>query len=205
MKSNPAIGAIVCAGIATSSLAQTASFIAAVSTSVIFPAATPTFTVDIFATADFGTHISGGAFALDAIDGADSVVDIQGSADAWAAVGENNFGYDGMGNHAGLVFGQVVFPPFFPPAPETALAGGPVHIASFQYTIDPNTFDRLEVNLTALASAPFSLEIYNEADGTFTQISNQDIGLSSFVVQIPAPSGLAILGLGALTATRRRR
>ncbi len=205
MRPTQSIGALACAGLATSAFAQSASLMAVVSTTVIFPAATPSFTVDIFASADFGTHIAGGGFAMDAIDGGEHITDIQGGAEPWAAIGENNFGYMGDGDHAGLVFGQVIFPPFLEPAPETALAGGPVHLASFVFSIDQLTFDRVEVNLTALGSAPFALEVYDANTGTFTQISNQDIGLSSFVVQVPAPSSIALLGLGALAATRRRR
>ena len=205
MKSTTALGAILCAGFATSALAQTASFTVVPSVNTIDATNTTVFTVDVFASADFGTHISGGAFGFDSIDGGGAVSDIQGGAQPWAAVGENNFGYAGNGDHNGLVFAQVIFPPFFPPASETALSGGPVLVASFQFSLFAGALDRLEVNLTTLDSAPFALEIFDENTGSFTQISSQDIQLGSFVVQIPAPSATALFGLAALGATRRRR
>ena len=104
-----------------------------------------------------------------------------------------------------MIFGQLIFPPFIPPAAESALGNGPVLLANFAVTIAANS-DGVVDWTTAGGLGSFVLEIFTDdgADGSFTQLTTVDFGGTSVNV-VPAPSAMALLGLGGLVAGRRRR
>ena len=64
----------------------------------------------------------------------------------------------------------------------------------------------IHFNLQEALDVPFSLEIYDEADGSFTQLDASDITFGSATInKIPAPSTFAFLGFAGIAAARRRR
>lgn len=165
------------------------------------------FTLSIYASADFGTHIVGGEFAIvDGVDDAGTITGMEASAAPWAAVGENDRGWTGGVNHAGLVFGQFVFLPPFPPSPESSFLNGEALVATiiveYNHSQPPSLMFPLGFVLGE-GLGPFTLEIYDEADGSITQLGADDVQFGS--TGIPAPSSAMILGLGGLVAGRRRR
>ena len=202
MKNAIALAAV--AGLATAASAQSWSLSISGAPASINTTVTTVFTVDIIANADFGTNVSGGSFELDSTGADAAVVNVTASAAAWAAVGENDRGYLGNGDHAGLVFGQVIFPPFFPPAAESELTGAGVVVGSLVIEVLAGSTGMLNLNLAADAQSPFGLEIYNAGDESFNSQAAGSYGSAS-VNLVPAPSAMALLGLGGLVAGRRRR
>lgn len=200
MKNAIALAAV--AGLATAASAQSWSLSISGAPASIDTTVTTVFTVDIIANADFGTHVSGGSFELDSTGADAAVVNVTASAAMWAAVGENDRGYLGNGDHAGLVFGQVIFPPFFPPSADSALPGAIV--GSLVIEVLAGSEGILNLNLAADGQSPFGLEIWNEGDGAFNNTAAGSYGSAS-VNLVPAPSAMALLGLGGLVAGRRRR
>jgi hypothetical protein len=194
------LGAV--AGLASGAAAQSWSLSIEGAPSTVDTTVTTVFTVDIVANADFGTHVAGGSFALDSTGATDAVVNVGASAAAWAAVGEANRGYAGGGDHNGLVYGQVIFPPFLQPSPDSALAGGSI-VASLSIEVLAGSTGVLDLNLISDALAPFDIEIYDANSGTFTNTAQGSFGSAS-VNLIPSPSALVLLGLGGLVAGRRR-
>lgn len=163
------------------------------------------FTIDLYGDANFGTHIAGGTVSIGATQSPGFVQGMSGASVAWAAGGETDHGYDGNGGYAGLVFGQIIIPDFnLNPDPDSALANGPVLLASFQVQITSGVG---QVDWTTAAFGDnFGLEIYDEDSGEFTRLFDGDMNYGSASVQVvPAPSSLALLGLGGLVAGRRRR
>ncbi len=204
MRKFTAITTLAVAGLASAAAAQSGSLSIVGAPATFNWTVESVFTVDIVANADFGTHVSGGAFTTQLSGAVSQINGVNASAASWAAVGENDFGYDNNGLHEGLVFGQVVFPPFFPPSAESALPG--TVVAQLQFEVAAGFIGPLTIQLGARDAAPFVLEIYNEGDESFTQLGASDISFgSASIFLIPAPSSAAVLGLGALCATRRRR
>ncbi len=195
------LGAV--AGLASGAAAQSWSLSIEGAPSTVDTTVTTVFTVDIVVNADFGTHVAGGSFALDSTGATDAVVFVDATAAAWAAVGEANRGYAGGGDHNGLVYGQVIFPPFLPPSPDSALAGGGSNIASLSIEVLAGSTGVLDLNLISDALAPFDIEIYDADSGTFTNDAQGSFGSAS-VNLVPSPSALVLLGLGGLVAGRRR-
>ncbi len=195
------LGAV--AGLASGAAAQSWSLSIEGAPSTVDTTVTTVFTVDVVVNADFGTHVSGGAFALDSSGATDVVVNVGAAAAAWAAVGEANRGYAGGGDHNGLVYGQVIFPPFFPPQADSSLDGGTI-VASLSIEVLAGSTGVLDLNLISDALAPFDLEIYDEVSGSFNNQVQGSFGSAS-VNLVPAPSALALLGLGGLVAGRRRK
>lgn len=195
------LGAV--AGLATGAGAQSWSLSIEGAPSTIDTTVTTVFTIDIVVNADFGTHVSGGAFALDSSGATDAVVFVDATAAAWGAVGEANRGYAGAGDHNGLVYGQVIFPPFFPPSADSALDQDGVIAGSLIIEVLAGSTGVLDLNLIRDAIAPFDIEIYNDVDGTFDNTVQGSFGSAS-VTLVPSPSALALLGLGTLVAGRRR-
>ncbi len=202
MKNAIALAAV--AGLATAASAQSWSLSISGAPASINTTVTTVFTVDVIATADFGTHVAGGAFELDSTGADAAVVNVDASASMWAAIGENDRGYLGNGDHAGLVFGQVIFPPFLNPAPESAFANGDVIVGSLVIEVLAGSTGLLNLNLAADGQSPFGLEIWDEATGEFNNAGAGSYGSAS-VNLVPAPSAMALLGLGGLVAGRRRR
>jgi len=194
------LGAV--AGLASVAGAQTVT-LSIVPSSVTFDITiTSSFTLSVYASADFGSHIAGGEFAISAVGATNNITGMTGEAAVWGALGENDRGYDGNGGHNGLVFGQLIFPPFIPPAAESALAGGPVLLGVMTVTVEPDFCGF--VDFSTINGLGFVLEIYDESDESFTQVTDVIHGSAS-VGLLPAPSSVALLGLGGLIAGRRRR
>lgn len=202
-----AIGLIVLSGLASSAFAQTGSLSITSSVATLDSTTTTSFTLSVWGDADFGTHIAGGGFTLSAAGGAGIVTDMVASVPPWAALGFQDNGHSGDGNHDGVIFGQLIFPPFINPDPASSLAGGPVLLASFAVTIAANSAGTIDWS-TAGGLGDFVLEIFTDdgGDGSFTRLTGADISFGTTSVgNTPAPSAIALLGFGGLAAGRRRR
>ena len=101
---------------------------------------------------------------------------------------------DGMGNVTNIESFQL--PPFFNPE---FIADNPIAIATFTYT--PDTYAPHTVNFTTADHLNF--DVYTDDFGTNEGYTGVVEGGSFNVV--PAPASMALLGLGGLVATRRRR
>ena len=181
------------------------------STMTVDSSATTSFTLAVYGDANFGTHLFGGAFALDATGGEGIVTGMSYTSATWAEGGLNDRGAGADGDYDGIVFGQIILgPPFnIPPAAESALGGGGVFIGSFQVEIAANSEGTINWQAIADSISTFALEVYDENQGLpGVRIANDDFtgfGSASVNVVIPAPSSMALLGLGGLVAGRRRR
>jgi hypothetical protein len=199
--------AVVCAGFASAASAQSGSL-------TIVPSATfmdthdgPTsYTLSVFGDADFGTAVAGGEFAINVVGmGVDGISDMVGSSAAWGALGEQDNGYSGNGVYDGLIFGQLIFPPFIPPADDSLLGAGPVLLGVITVSVEGFTCAVWEFNIVA-GSGPFMLEIYDDADESFTQLDSSQLSLgSATITAIPSPSGMALVAMSGLVLARRRR
>jgi len=195
---------IAVAGIATVASAQSGSLSMTSSAATVDTSgAAATFTLSVWGDADFGTHIAGGGFALSATGGAGIVTSMAASVPAWGALGFEDNGAAGDGNYNAVIFGQLIFPPVIAPAAESALGNGAVLLATFSVTAAADSSGLVDWS-TADAGGDFVLEIYDDANGSFTQLTAADFGGTSVRV-VPAPSAMALLGLGGLVAGRRRR
>ena len=163
------------------------------------------FTIELYGDANFGTHIAGGTVSLGATTNGGFVDGMDGASVEWAAGGETDHGYDGNGGYAGLVFGQIIIPDFgLLPDANSALGNGPVLLASFQVSITSGVGPVVWSSAGYLDN--FALEIYDENSGNFDRLFASDMGFGSATVNVvPAPSSMALLGLGGLVAGRRRR
>lgn len=195
---------IAVAGIATVASAQSGSLsMTSSAASVDTSGAAATFTLSVWGDADFGTHIGGGGFALSATGGAGIVTSMAASVPAWGALGFEDNGAAGDGNYNAVIFGQLIFPPIIAPSADSALGNGAVLLATFSVTAAADSTGTIDWS-TADAGGDFVLEIYDEADASFTRLTSVDFGGVSVNV-VPAPSAMALLGLGGLVAGRRRR
>jgi MYXO-CTERM domain-containing protein len=155
-----------------------------------------TVTMTVFGDAAFGTHLLGGAFGVSA--SGDSVVTGMSWANAaWSAFNTDG-GDAGNGNYNDVVFGQLVIPGIFPPAPGSENGSA---IGSFTVTLDGAG----TVDFQLTAGSPFTLEGVDANSGA-TQNDGGNISLgTASITAVPAPSAMALLGLGGLVAGRRRR
>jgi len=192
------------AGIASAAGAQTASLSIVASHATWDSTVTSTITLSVYASADFGTHIVGGGFSLSAVGG-ESVIGMDAAAASWGALGENDRGYAGDGNYTGLVFGQLVFPPLFPPNAASDFTGGEVFVASVVVELSQVQFGGVEWTLGAdPLGGGVVLQVFDAADNSTTDVTVANFGSAAIFV-VPSPSVLAVLGLGGLVAGRRRR
>ena len=200
-----ALALIAVAGIASAATAQNGSLSMTSSAMTVDSTTTTSFTLSVYADADFGSAIAGGGFSLSAVGGAGIVTDMVGSTPDWAALGFQDNGHAGDGNYNGLIFGQLIFPPFIPAAPESMLGSGPVLVGTFAVTIAADSAGVVDWS-TGGGVGPFVLEVFTDdgGAGTMTQLTDLDFGGVSVNV-VPAPSAMALLGLGGLVAGRRRR
>lgn len=186
------------AGLATGAMAQDFSL------SIVGPtlvAEGAVFTLDIIGNSSFGTHLAGGAFSL--VTNSDIIDNITWTPAGWSAFNEDN-GYAGNGNYNQVVFGQLLlpFPGLDTPGVGSELGGA---IGSFQITLAENSGD-CAIDFALVAGSPFTLEAINIA--TFESMQDIDGTLTLnglFIPGIPAPSSIALLGLGGLAVGRRRR
>ncbi|MGJ8636260.1 MAG: hypothetical protein ACSHX5_05410 [Phycisphaerales bacterium] len=201
------------AGCVSAAAAQSGSVTIVPSTQTVDWSVSDTFSLELYGDADFGTHIAGGtlSLSLESGDGA-SVVDMVGGAADWGLQGENDRGYLGNGDYEGLVFGHLVLPPFAEPNPDAALGNGPVLLGTVDVTINPGFIGMLAWS-SAQIDSNFVLEIFDndvfdtgDSAGAYTRLFFDDMEMGGVSVNvIPAPSGLALVGLGGLLSSRRRR
>ncbi len=209
MKNAIALAAV--AGIASAAAAQSASLSIVASQSVVDSTMTSSITLSVYGDADFGTHITGAAFTMNAAGGAGVVDSIsQDSVAAWGALGQDDFGDAGDGNHAGTIMGQITFLPFIQPDAASALGNGPVLLASFTVNIAALSAGTVDWTVGG-GLGTFAIEIIDvnanpggNPPGEITSIADANFG-SARVEVVPAPSAMAVLGLGGLVAGRRRR
>ncbi|MFK7760175.1 MAG: PEP-CTERM sorting domain-containing protein [Phycisphaerales bacterium] len=202
------------AGLASSAAAQSASLSIVASQSVVDSTVTNIVTLQIFGDADFGTHITGAAFMINASDSPCMIIDSieLNSVAQWGALGQDDFGDAGDGSHNGVIMGQITFLPFIQPDAASALGNGPVLLATMVVTISPLSAGQMTWTLGG-GIGEFALEVIDvngnpngNPPGEITRIVNPDFGSATVLSGlVPAPSSGALLGLGALVAGRRRR
>jgi len=193
-----ALALIAVAGIASAASAQNFSLsISGAPTSVAEGAV---FTVDIIGNADVGTHMLGGSFTMSSNSAL--VSSIAWTNAAWSSFNTDG-GYAGGGNYDAVIFGQLVIPgvpPFDVPAAGSELGSA---IGSFQITLGAGT-GVLDLNLGA--EDPFTLQVLDVDSGALSDSSQGQLALNGASINVtPAPSAMALLGLGGLVAGRRRR
>ena len=160
-----------------------------------------TFSFDVIGDSSFGTHMLGGSFAVQS----DSALITSMS---WASAEWDGFptdgGYAGNGNYNAVIFGQLVIPglpPFDVPA-----AGSELGSAIGTFTVEVAADSMGVIDFSLLAQTPFSLEVLDNAAGTTANSAQGTLSLNGASVNvIPAPSAMALLGLGGIVAGRRRR
>lgn len=186
------------AGLASQAMAQNFSLTLASSFATLDPSG-GTFTVTVYGDADVGTHMLGGAFSL--VSNGDCISNMQWTPASWSVFNSDG-GYAGSGDYNDVIFGQLVIPGIFPPAPGSELGSA---IGSFTMTLDPLIGD-IQIDFELVAGQPFTLETVDAVTGQTYQSSSGNLSLGSLSLGvIPAPGTLAMLGLGGLAAARRRR
>ncbi len=192
-----AVALIAVAGIASIAAAQ--NFSLSIDSSASMVAEGGSFTLTVYGDADQGTNILGGAFSL--TSGSALVSSMAWTPAAWSAFNTDN-GYAGNGDYNRVVFGQLVLPPVFPPAAGSELGGA---IGSFQVNLAASGTGVIDFQLVADTGA-FTLQTVDAVSGALYDNSQGQLSLGSASVTVtPAPSALALLGLGGLAAGRRRR
>jgi hypothetical protein len=178
---------------------------------------------DLMQGSNTATHITDVRFLLDPI-GANSTVEqislLEGPGwDGPVFVNLTDEGYDGSGGHAGLEIEQAYFLPFIQPSEQSALGNGSVLIASFEILLSEPIDEHTELGWNfgqyGIEESVYPQDIWvpvvlvdvnanpDALPGHVFYLGEQEVDLGSFY--IPAPSGLALLGLGGLFAGRRRR
>ncbi|MFG0314948.1 MAG: hypothetical protein ACF8LL_12305 [Phycisphaerales bacterium] len=187
------------AGLASQASAQNFSLSMVLSSSTFDSTGGPAvLTATVYGDADVGTHLLGGAFSLET--NSDCIVDMQWTASAWSSFNTDG-GYAGSGNYNQVIFGQLVIPGIFPPAPGSELGSA---IGSFEITLINDGAGAIDLQL--VAGSPFTLETVDEATGMTYQSSQGNLTLgSATIICIPAPGTCAMLASGGLLAFRRRR
>ncbi|MCA9274811.1 MAG: PEP-CTERM sorting domain-containing protein [Phycisphaerales bacterium] len=186
------------AGLASQASAQNFSLSLGTSVATLNPSG-GTFTVTVYGDADVGTHMLGGAFSL--VSNGDCISDMQWNPASWSVFNTDG-GYAGSGDYNDVIFGQLVIPGIFPPAPGSELGSA---IGSYTITLDPFIGD-IALVFDLVAVQPFSLETVDAVTGQTYQSSSGNLSLGSLTIAvIPAPGTFAILGLGGLASARRRR
>jgi len=160
-----------------------------------------TITVDVIGDSSFGTHMLGGSFSLTSGNG--MVSSMAWTNASWSAFNTDG-GYAGNGDYNAVIFGQLVIPgvpPFDVPAAGSELG---MAIGSMQIVIAAGSAGVLDLNLGA--ESPFTLEVLDNASGTTANSAAGGLVLNGASINVtPAPSALALMGLGGLVAGRRRR
>jgi len=202
MKNTIVLAAV--AGIASAAAAQSGSLSIVPSVSTIDSTVSTSFTLSVYANADFGTHVFGGGFNMANAGGAGIVSDMNFAVETWAAFGANDFGHAGDGNHDGIRYGQFFIPGLTPPLAESALVDGQLLIGVFTVDIAANSAGIIDWSTLNNPGSTSLLEIFDNGDNSTTQLQGEQ-GSARVTVVVPAPSSMALLGLGGLVAGRRRR
>ena len=189
---------VVCAsvaGLASVAAAQNFSLSLVPNVSTIEPGGA--FTLSVYGDADVGTHLLGGAFSLES--NGECITSMQWTNAAWSSFNTDG-GFAGNGDYNQVVFGQLVIPGIFPPAPGSELGS---LIGTFTVQLDPGLGD-VWIDFQLVAGSPFTLETVDAATGQTFQSNGGSLSLGSASVGlIPAPGALTILGFGGLLAARR--
>ena len=185
------------AGFTSSALAQNFSLsIVLSSLTADTSAGSAIVTATVYGDADIGTHILGGSFALES--NSQMVQNMTWTPASWSAFNTDN-GYAGNGNYNTVVYGQLVIPGIFPPAPGSELGG---EIGSFEITLAG--FGLAEFQL--VAGLPFTLETVDEFTGSLYNDTTGSLSLgSASVTALPAPGVIPLLAFGGFHLSRRRR
>jgi len=159
------------------------------------------FTIDVVGDSDFGTHMLGGSFSMST--GSALIDSMTWTPASWSAFNTDN-GYAGGGDYNAVIFGQLVIPgvpPFDVPAAGSEVGSA---IGSFQVTLAASGTGVIDFALAA--GSPFSLEVLDVNTGASANSGSGQLALNGASVNVtPAPSALALLGLGGIAAGRRRR
>lgn len=191
------IAAAAIAGCA--SIAGAQNFSLSIVPSTTSPSPGGSFTLSVYGDADIGTHLLGGAFSIES--NGDCVQSMQWTNAAWSSFNTDG-GYAGGGDYNQVIFGQLVIPGIFPPAPGSELGA---LIGSFFVQMDPGIGD-FSVTFDLVAGSPFTLETVDAVSGDSYQSTAGNITLGSATVQIiPAPGAVSAFALCGLIGTRRRR
>ena len=190
---------IAIAGIASAASAQNFSLSIVGAPTTVAEGAV--FSFDVTGDADVGTHMLGGAFSM--TSGSALISSMTWTPAAWSSFNTDG-GYAGNGDYNAVVFGQLIIPgvpPFNVAAPGSELGGV---IGTFQVTLAATGSGVIDFAL--VGESPFSLESIDPATGAGGNSSQGQLALNGASVNVtPAPSALALLGLGGIAAGRRRR
>lgn len=191
-----AVALIAIAGIASVASAQ--NFALTVVPSATSVAEGGSFTLSVYGDADVGTHLLGGAFSMNS---GSALIDSMGWTNAaWSAFNTDN-GYAGGGDYNQVVYGQLVIPGIFPPAMGSEVGS---LIGSFQVNLAASGFGDIDFQIGA--GMPFTLQTVDSQSGAIFTDTDGQLSLGGATVTVtPAPSALALLGLGGIAAGRRRR
>ncbi|MHA7812307.1 MAG: PEP-CTERM sorting domain-containing protein [Phycisphaerales bacterium] len=192
-----AVALIAVAGIASVAAAQNYSL--SITPSVTETVEGGSFTVTVFGDSDQGSHLLGGEFSL--TSGSGLIDSMTWSNAAWSQFNTDN-GYAGNGDYNSVIFGQLVIPGIFPPAPGSDNGAA---IGSFQVNLVAEGTGIIDFQLVA-GGGDFTLQTVDSVTGDLFDDRNGQLSLGSARVTVtPAPSALALLGLGGIAAGRRRR
>ncbi|MBL4699079.1 MAG: PEP-CTERM sorting domain-containing protein [Phycisphaerales bacterium] len=164
-----------------------------------------TITIDIIGDSSHGEFMISGFYSM--VSGSELISNMSWIPVPWAFNLDD--GYAGNGDYNLVGFAQ--FPFQFDPAQDSALGSA---IGSFQIQIAAGSFGVIDFNI--LAGPEFTLETaFGENQpppmgGAFDYMNDTEPGNNlilngASINVVPAPSSLALLGLGGLAASRRRR
>jgi len=208
MKNAIALAAV--AGLSTGAVAQDLN-LSTVTSTYDTSTGSVTFTVTVFAdnfadqeaisgTGNMGIAGSGSA--------AGGVTNVAIDRPAWMTLSGADGAYDGAAGHTGADGGQIILAGIFPPAPASLFGSGPVEFFNWTYTVAAGTVGSLDLTVFEEAGTSFIIQTY-DADAAapgLTDFREADVNITGTTVNfVPAPSAMALLGLGGLVAGRRRR
>lgn len=197
MKQNCSIILLSVSGLATAASAQHFSLSIVPSVSTFDTSGGPAIiTATVYGDADVGTHLLGGSFSM--VSNSQNVQNITWVPAAWSVFNTDG-GYAGSGNYNGVIFGQLVIPGIFPPAPGSELGA---EIGSFEFTLTGIG----EVRFDLIPGTPFTLESVDEFTGSQYNDTVGTLSLgSASVTMLPAPGVTPLLAFGGFHLSRRRR
>jgi len=196
------------ASVISTASAQTATFSIVPSQTVVNTTVATSFTLSVFGSASFGTHIEGTVFdLLTAGPLGNGITNITPTFPAWSTASSWG-GHIGNGELVGYTAGQVIFPPNFLPHPDTDFRTNPVLLGVFELDVAAGSSGTVNWMTSGGVSGNGEMRVYDEVTGTTMQFITGGpavIAGSASVTFVPAPSSLGVLGVGGLVVGRRRR